>query len=135
MSELALLMRLQARVMTFLADLPVDRLKALAEGRVTLSIVDRLDHPPVAAVPVQSTGARTNGSSFDAEAVLARLRACESADEGAELLAALKPKSADLKLLVKALNIPLGRTMADNTERILKLTLGGRKKHAALRQG
>ena len=65
----------------------------------------------------------------------ARLLACESADEGAELLAALRPKAADLKRLAKALNIPPGRNMADTTEKILKLTLGGRTKHAVLRQG
>jgi len=138
-SDLALLMRLQARVMTFLADLPVDRLRALAEGRVTLTVVDRAGDLPVipvpAPAPVKANGGRAKATSLDAEAVAARLLACESADEGAELLATLKPMSADLKLLAKGLNIQPGRTMAENTEKILKLTLGGRKKHAALRQG
>jgi len=138
-SDLAALIRLQARVMTFLAGLPVDRLKELADGRATLTVVDRAGDPPVvpvpAPVPVPANGGRARATSLDAEAVAARLLACESADEGAELLAALKPKAADLKLLAKALNIQPGRNMAETTEKILNLTLGGRKKHAALRQG
>src|SRR3954454_17370482 len=113
-------MRLQARVMTFLADLPVDRLEALADGRVTLTVVARVGDPPVAPVPApvpaKVNGGRANVTSLDADAVAARLLACESADEGAELLAALKPKAADLKRLAKVLNIPAGRNMADTTE-------------------
>jgi hypothetical protein len=144
-SDLALLMRLQARVTAFLAELSLDRLKALAEGRAKLAVLDAgegrpaADSPPsVAAIPRSSTTtnrAKSSSSAFDADAVAAQLLACKSVDEGTELLAGLKPKAADLRLLARALNIQPERTMAENTRTILKLTLGSRNKHAVLRQG
>ena len=58
-----------------------------------------------------------------------------SSDQGAELLAELKPRAADLKDLARFLGVPPGRNMADTAKRILTITLASRGKHAALTRG
>ena len=160
MSDLGLLLRLQARVMTFLADLPLARLTALADGRCRLTVVDattgelapepalepepepaaRPAAPAVAAPPPAPSGVPRPKplpppSSFDADAVAARLRSCETVDAGTSLLAGLKLSAVNLKLVAKALNIPPGRTKDETMKKVLSLTVGARGKHAALRQG
>jgi hypothetical protein len=158
MSDLGLLLRLQARVMTFLADLPLARLTALADGRCWLTVVDAttgelapelaLDPEPAARPATPSVAAQPPApsgvprpkplpppSSFDAETVAARLRSCETVDAGTSLLAGLKLSAVNLKLVAKALNIPPGRTKDETMKKVLSLTVGARGKHAALRQG
>lgn len=151
MSDLGLLVRLQARVMAFLAELPTDRLIALAHGRATLAVLDgqdntRLDSVPVVAPPVTRAtsppatmrpapeqGAKET-VQFDPDAVIARLRACETVDEAAALMATLRLKADQLKVLAKVLKIPYGKTKDDTIKKIITLTVGARSKHLALRQ-
>jgi hypothetical protein len=155
MSDLLLLIRVQARVATFLAGLTLDRLVALAEGRMGLAVVDepsetspRQFASPTAA-PVQATRLRSataaepstsrtrrpTGDAFDPVATAARLRNCATLDEGTELLAALNLKADGLRALAKALKIPSSGTKTELAKKILALTLSGRTKHAGLRQG
>ncbi|MEU4623888.1 hypothetical protein AB0G04_28430 [Actinoplanes sp. NPDC023801] len=157
MKDLMLLIRVQARIATFLAELAADHLVALAEGRAHLTIVTAADVPepvpasaataapaPAAAsepVPVPRAAASrprralAATSSFDAETVAAQLRACATVDQGAELLANLKPRATDLKELARFLGVPPGRNMADTAKRVLTITLASRGKHAALTRG
>ena len=159
MSDLALLVRLQAKVATFLAELPTDRLIALAEGRASLALLadadagSRLAEPasvtlrpaapttPVEPASTQAIPSPRRGRSIpsaalvDTEAVVAQLRACESLDEATERLAALNLKAPDVKLVAKALNIPAGRTKDETARRILNLIVGARSKHTTLRKG
>ena len=139
MSDLTLLVRLQARIATFLAELSADQLVAFAEGRVTLALRDgaRQDQLAVEAKPVTTRSPRraSSAESFDGEAIIAQLRSCGTLDEATERLATLRLSAADLKLLAKALNITPGRTKDDTAKRILNLTVGSRSKHAGLRQG
>lgn len=151
MNDLALLVRLQAEVAKFLAGLSSDLLVALAEGRVTLTVLvdpssetatvasERSAEAPVevARIPgVRRSAKQTSkGKLFDADAVVSQLFACETLDEATELLAALDPSLAELKLLAKTLKIPAARTKNDTAKRILTLTVGARSKHAGLRQG
>jgi hypothetical protein len=138
MSDLMLLIRVQARVATFLAGMTLDRLVALAEGRLSLAVVDesatRRQPEPEAPIPLPKTPPRTS-AVFDAAGTATRLRNCSTLDEGTDLLATLNPKVAELKALAKALNIPSTGTKAELSKKILTLTLGGRSKHAALRHG
>lgn len=57
MKDIALLVRLQARVATFLAELPAETLVALAEGRASLAVLDSAGAEPasVAAAPAPVT--------------------------------------------------------------------------------
>lgn len=61
MNDIALLVRLQARVAAFLAEMPAERLVALAEGRVSLAVVDGTGAEPasVAAAPPPFTNVET----------------------------------------------------------------------------
>jgi hypothetical protein len=109
MSDLMLLIRMEARVATFLAGRPLDRLIALAEGRMTLAVADSSAEtatPPTA--PAKSPPPAS--AAFDAAGTAARLRNCSTLDEGADLLATLNPKVPDLKALAKALDIPARRS-------------------------
>jgi hypothetical protein len=155
MSDLLLLVKVQARVATFLAGLTLDRLVDLAEGRLALTVVDdapdasshhlavRVDAPVEVnqrrrstATPSRSSRApRPDGGTFDPGATAATLRSCATLDQGIELLASLDLKAESLRALAKALNIPSSGRKADLAKRILNLTLGSRSKHAALRQG
>jgi hypothetical protein len=186
MTDLSLLLRLQARVSAFLAELSRDRMIALIEGRATLAVVEDaarpgaglddparpgaglgdatrpgavLDdaarpgavledaarrpgsattrsgpRPPRQSRPRQAAAA-SSSASFDAEDVAARLRACETLEQGTELLASLKPKATDLKALAKAFKIAPAPRKEDTAKKILNLAVGSRGKHAALRQG
>ena len=149
MSDLALMLRLQACVTAFLADLSRDRLVALVEGRLELSVTPRsagseparLPAAPVPVAPVPAApvprARRTPaaGATFDADAVAATLRACASLDEGTALLAGLNLSAVHLKSLARALNIPPAGRKDEIAKKILNLTLGSRSKHAGLRQG
>ncbi|BBH66693.1 hypothetical protein ACTI_33780 [Actinoplanes sp. OR16] len=149
MSDLALLLRLQACVNSFLAGLSRDRLVALVEGRATLSVTDRVDGRPLAAAPQPraeavsppspATAPRSRRPSslatIDAESVVVRLRACETRDQGAELLAEINLSAVDLRQVAKALSIPTSGRKDELTKKILLMTLGNRAKHAGLRQG
>lgn len=160
MNDLALLVRLQARIATFLAELTPDRLLALAEGGVRLAVVEggestshatgitpsvtfpeRSPVPPSdrksAEPPTASArrGSSTLNGNFDAESVAAQLRACGTVDEATQRLASLRLSAVNLKLVAKALNIPAARTKDETAKRILNLTVGARGKHAGLRQG
>jgi hypothetical protein len=149
MSDLLLLFKVQARVATFLAGLTRDRLVALAEGRMTLGVVDRSPETPRATVETAEAAVevpgprrtptgrtpRSAGETFDPSVTAEKLRSCATPDEGTELLAALNPKVTDLRALAKVLNIPSTGTKDVLAKKILTLTLGSRSKHAALRQG
>jgi hypothetical protein len=156
MTDLSLLLRLQARVSAFLAELSRDRMIALIEGRATLAVVEDADRPgavlddadrrpgPAATPPgprpprqsrPRQAAAASSSASFDAEDVAARLRACETLEQGTELLASLKPKATDLKALAKAFKIAPAPRKEDTAKKILNLAVGSRGKHAALRQG
>ena len=156
MSDLALLVRLQARVATFLAELSTDQLVDLAEGRTTLVLTEGINDrptpavisqpsasavaaeipPPPRAAPIPRPRKRTGPAEpFDAEAIKAQLRACETIDQATELLAALKLTGDNLKQLAKAHNISAGRNKDETARRILNLAVASRSKHAGLRQG
>lgn len=150
MKDLLALIRIQARIATFLAELTVDRLAALADGRARLAVVDAGDNgtapsvpavePAVTAPPAPRTarapaGRTLKAATVDAEGVAERLRSCASVDQGAELLADLKLSVASLKEVARALNIPTTGTKDVLTRKILTLTLASRGKHAALSQG
>jgi hypothetical protein len=133
MTDLALLLRLQARVSAFLAELSRDRIVALIEGRADLSVVDTVPQRPEQKQP--TTQPTPPSPSFDADAVATQLRACETLEQGAALLASLKPKAIDLKALAKAFNIAPATRKEDTAKKILNLAVGSRSKHAGLRQG
>ncbi|MFG1608529.1 hypothetical protein [Actinoplanes sp. NPDC049265] len=149
MSDIGLLLRLQARVFELLSGLPVDRLRALAEGRATLAVVDeaparpappvviaKAETPPAPARPAPKRTARSKtalaGTPFDTGAMAERLRGCETREDGAELLRDVR--FDDLKALARQFNVTPGRSKDDTVKKILGLALG-RAKHALLRQG
>jgi hypothetical protein len=160
-SDLALLVKLQARVATFLADLSADQLLALAEGRLSLIVADAgsaaspATHVPLSAAaapvppvpaeipqqprsPARKARARTapaKAEPIDAGAVVAQLKAAETIVEATERLVSLKLRAEDLRLVAKELSIPVGGTKAELERRILNITVGSRSKHAGLRQG
>lgn len=159
MSDLALLVRLQAKVATFLAELPNDQLIALAEGRASLALladgevvggsaepVSIALRPAAPITPIEPPMARPippprrrksapTTQPVDAEAVVAQLRASESLDAATERLAALKLKAPELKEVAQALNIPASGTKDVIARRILNLVVGARSKHTTLRKG
>jgi hypothetical protein len=149
MGDIALLLRLQARVATFLAELSTDQLTALAEGRASLVVQNGVSNtiatPPVptsAAVetaalhPVAVPRARRSpkNAPIDADAVATQLRACDTLDEATERLAKLDLSANNLKLVAKVLNVPASGNKNEIAKRILNLTVGARSKLAALRQ-
>ncbi|MBU2668393.1 hypothetical protein KOI35_33260 [Actinoplanes bogorensis] len=158
MKDLLLLIRIQARIATFLADLTLDRLVALAEGRAALVVADVAENgrtPAAPVVPLQEeppniappasrrtpvarrpTADRLSAdTSFDAEAVAARLRGCETLDQGTALLSELHLKLVDVKALAKYLKVPQTGRKDDIVKKILTIVFGSRSKHAALQQG
>ncbi|MCW6008872.1 hypothetical protein K1W54_30655 [Micromonospora sp. CPCC 205371] len=155
MSDLGLLVQLQARVMTFLADLPADQLLALAQGRLSLGVLDGQDTtttvpavaaslvtqatpPPASTAKPRSTRrprkAAAGTEPFDPNVVIAKLRASETVDEAFALMAGLKLKSAELKAITRVLDIPYGKNMDDTVKSIVTITVGARNKNRALRQ-
>lgn len=224
MSDLALLVKLQAQVAVFLADLPADQLLALAEGRASLTVVNGATEarppalspatreapipspatgetpipspatgetpvassasrgaamaapvasgaavaapvasgaasasavtpgapattpPPTPEIPAASRNGRSaaaprprkaapNAEPIEPATIIERLRASETVIEATELLARLKLRVADLRLLAKQLQIPGTGNKAELEKRVLHLTVGARSKHAGLRQG
>jgi hypothetical protein len=138
MSDLMLLIHVQARVATFLAGLSLDRLVALAEGRLKLAVVDESPAKPEPD-PAARSRFRRLGRELPACSTQRARRSgsgiARPLDEGTDLLAMLNRKVPDLKVLAKALNIPSTGTKAELPKKILTLTLGGRGKHAPLRHG
>ncbi|MEV4625336.1 hypothetical protein AB0J90_03455 [Micromonospora sp. NPDC049523] len=161
-SDIVLLVRLQAQVSTFLAELPADRLVALAEGRASLALLDVGDQatapitstrpaasaeylPAASAVrspvvgshasPRARTAATKGVRVVDVDTVIARLRACTTVDEATARLAALSLGVNELKDIARSLGIPVSGRKDDVAKRILSLIVGARSKHAGLRQG
>lgn len=122
MTDLQLLLRIQSRMTAFLAGLSVDTLHALADGSADLTVVEPRPQPRPGPSP----------ATVDAVEVVTSLRACETVEQGAALLAARKLSAADLRAVAKALRIPVSGAKAELTRKILMLTLAGRGKHAAL---
>ncbi|WP_433051650.1 hypothetical protein [Dactylosporangium sp. CS-033363] len=145
MSDIALFLRLQARVSAFLAELPADQLAALADGRLSFGVVDGGSGPVAVTAPVASALPITvapklrkpaaRNVEFDAEAVVAELRACETVAEATQRLAAHNLSATNLKSVAKTLNIPSSGTKPDLARRILNLLVAARSKHAGLRAG
>ncbi|MEV4535523.1 hypothetical protein AB0J82_17015 [Asanoa sp. NPDC049518] len=150
MTDLTLFLQLQARIATFLAEQPAERLLALAEGRAMLSLVDghpravpdTMSQPPPANV-VAAPGARrapavrrsTAPADLDADAIAKSLRAKETLDEATEELAGHKLTVGGLKLVVRALGLIPKGTKADITRQIINQAVGARRKYDGLRQG
>lgn len=163
MRDIDLLLRAQASMATFLAELPFDRLIALVEGRARLALVDSsgavtttAEPPPavaaasvdpVPALPAEPAPTQVSRRStrsrkqtmpdelFDAGAVVTQLRACQAIDEATERLAALKLNGDQLREVAKTLNVPSSGRKDEVAKRILNLLVAGRGKHANLRRG
>jgi len=140
MTDLALFVQLQARVAAFLAEQPVDQLKALAAGTAKLTLVSGSSVPLAAVadpspIPSQPTHRPPATTAHDIEATVAKLRACEEVDQAAALLAGLKLKVNELKDIVRALGLsPKGRK-DDVMRQIVNQTVGARRKYDGLRAG
>jgi len=153
-SDIALFVRLQARVATFLAELPEERLLALVDGRATLTVTDGVDAWPAVVVPHQanesSTAVRASpprpsadvqrpktaapeAGSIDAATIVRQLRDCQTVDAATAMLAGLKLNLPNTKLVAKELKIPVGGKKDDLARKIINLTVAGRIKHAGLR--
>ena len=145
-----ILLEAQARVLSFLASLTLDRIIAIVEGRARLTVVDAVENgsmtgsgPAPAVVPtpaprprsVRATRAPASSSPVNADEVVARLRACETVDQGTELLADLRLKKPDLQAVARFLGVAAGGTKDQLSRQILNLTVANRGKHAALAQG